>query len=158
MTETEIIGKPYETDDHQHYGNKVLKQYQYVRSMVRDPEEPDTFTRLSPDLLSMMLTELTAYYETAAMWLADEKLHLADLKLAREFKFNDTYLMYKQRKSETNETSRVHAKMICHADDEIINKAQHTYDRVTAWRKAVGRWIDTARTQLSYEKTMANFS
>jgi hypothetical protein len=150
----EIMKKPYETSQHTDYGRTVLRQYNYVHKTFRDPEDPDTFARLDPDTLSMSLMELTAIYESLSKWIADEKLHVADMKTARDFKFADLYLQYKKRKSETNETARMQAKMACTEDDERINKVTHDYDLVTAWKKSVGRYHDAVRSQLSYEKSM----
>lgn len=154
----EIMQRAYDTTQHQGYAREVLNQYNYIHKTLRNEKDPDSFSRLDGDTLSMVLTELTAYYETAQKWLADEKLHLDDLKLARQFKYNDMYLQFKQRKSETNETARVQAQMLCHKEDEELNLVQHNYNRVTAWKKALGRWIDTCRTQLSWEKTIGNFT
>lgn len=154
----EIVQKAYVTSQHQNYAREVMAQYNFVHRTLRNEKDPDSFARLDGDTLVMILTELTAYYETSKKWLADEKLHLDDLKLARQFKFNDMYLQFKQRKSETNETARVQAQMLCYKEDEELNSVQHNYNRVTAWDKAVGRWIDTCRSQLSYEKTMGNFN
>lgn len=153
----EVMEKAYETSQHQSFGDELKSQYTYVHRTLRDPKDPHAFQRLAPDTLSMLLTELTAYYESVGMWLADEKLRLSDLKLQREWKYNDLYLEQKQRKSETNETARVRAKMACHQDDLDINKATHSYEWVVAWKKALGRWIDTSRSQLSYEKSMTQF-
>lgn len=153
----EIMEKPYLTSQHVTFDKEVVKQWNYIHRIVRNEKDPDAFAKLDGDTLSLLLTELTAYYESAGKWLVDEKLHLNDLKLARQFKFNDLYLSYVHRKSETNGTAKIQAQMLCHTDDQEINDATHIYEKVFAWKKAVGRWIDTSRSQLSYEKSMTQF-
>jgi hypothetical protein len=154
----EVFDKPYQMPKHINYGTEIMKQLKYVRGTLKDPEDPDRFARLSGDTLSMVLMELTAMYESLSKWLADEKLHVADLKTEMDFKFADQYIMYKNRKSETNETARMQAKMACVEDERHLNKTKHTYDKVTAWKKSIGRYHDAVRSQLSYEKSMGTMS
>lgn len=152
----EIVDKVYQTSQHQEVARIVLKQWKYVHDTIKDEKDPDMFARLDGDTLSLMLMELTVMYESLSKWLADEKLHVADLKTALDFKFADTYITFKRRKSETNETARMQAKMACTEDEQELNSVKHDFDRVTAWKKAVGRYHDTVRSQLSYTKTMAS--
>lgn len=149
---------PYETQQHNDIAKIIMKQWSFVHATLRDEKDPDSFARLSGDGLSLLLMELTAMYESLSKWLADEKLHIADLKTAMDFKFADEYITYKRRKSETNETARMQAKMSCNEDEKELNQVKHNYDRVEAWKKAVGRYHDAVRSQLSYEKQMGGMS
>lgn len=153
-TTGEVFDKAYEMPAHKDIAREIYKQVKYVHDTIKSPDDPDKFARLSPDTLSMVLMELTGMYESLSKWLADEKLHVADLKSALEFKFADVYVMFKRRKSETNETARMQAKMACYEDQQILDKVKHDYDRVTGWKKSVGRYHDAVRSQLSYEKSM----
>lgn len=154
----EVFDKVYLMPEHQNIGNVVYKQWKYVHETLRDEKDPDAFARLSGDSLSLLLMELTAMYESLSKWLADEKLHVADLKNALDFKFADTYVKFKNRQSETNETARMQAKMACFDDEDELAQVKHNYDRVEAWKKAIGRYHDAVRSQLSYEKQLSGMS
>ena|SRR3990167_4292770 len=154
----EVFDKVYLMPQHINYGGEILKQLKYVRDTLKNENEPDKFARLDPDTLSMALMELTAIYESLSKWLADEKLHIADLKTELDFKFADCYIMYKNRKSETNETARMQAKMACIEEQRNLDKTKHSYDKVLGWKKSIGRYHDAVRSQLSYEKSMGDRS
>lgn len=156
--EGEIQKKPYEADKHLLVGNEVLRQYNFVHQHIRMNNEGDILSDHSPDALVKILLYLTGFYEYLSSWLADEKLRVADLKTSLDFKFSDQYLLYKQRQSETNETARMQAKMACVEDQAALDKAKHSYDKVEAWKKTVGRYHDAVRSQLSYEKSIAEKS
>lgn len=151
----EVMDKPYLTTQHNGIAKVILEQWRYVHKTLRDEKDPDAFARLSGDVLSMLMIELAGMYESLSKWLADEKLHIADLKTALDFKFADEYIAYKSRRSETNETARMRAKMACNKDEVHLNQVKHDYDRVEVWKKSVGRYHDSVRSQLSYEKQLS---
>jgi hypothetical protein len=135
--------------------NIVSGQMQYVRENLRDQADLDKFARLSGDELSMCLMELTGMYESLSKWLADEKLHLADLKTALELKFSRHYVALKKQGS-TNETARVWKQRIhCSEDQKELDQYKHGYDVIESWKKSIGRYADAVRSQLSYEKQMS---
>lgn len=152
--ETGVILAAYETPSHLSIKLLVGAQMEYVNETFRDPDDPDKFARLSGDTLSMVLMELTATYESLSKWLADEKLHLADLKTALELKFADEYLRARKL-HDTNETSRMKAKLACADDYKELDIYRHGYDVIESWKKSIGRYHDAVRSQLSYEKQMA---
>lgn len=158
MSQQDIVKKSYERDDHNKIGNIILGQLDYIKDTFRDEEDPDRFARLPGEVLSMALMELTAMYESLSKWIADEKLHVADTKTAYDLKFADRYCELKQMKSETNETARMKARLMCGEDEKKMNKIRNDYDKVEAWKKVIGRYHDAVRSQLSYEKQMGGMS
>lgn len=155
--ETGEILRPYETKSHLDIKNIVGRQIKYVHETLKDESDPDKFARLSPDVLSMVLMELTAMYESLSKWLADEKLHVADLKTALELKLAEKYCDLKLQ-GETNETARMKAKIFCSDDDMEFNRFKHGYAVVESWKKSIARYHDAVRSQLSYEKSMGMMS
>lgn len=149
--------KPYEVKSHLAIKKTVERQLGYINTHLRNPEDPDAFARLSPDVLSNMLLDLAGMYEYLSGWLANEKLHISDLKTAYDLKFAETYVELKEG-GETNETARMKAKIECVYDQDEINKFKHGYDVIEAWKKSIGRYHDSVRSQLSYEKSMHSIS
>lgn len=144
--------KPYKTEEHLSFGGELVAQQRYVRQMLRDPEDPNAFAKLSPESIIDVLDHLSAYYDRLGAWLANQQLWLSDLKTARELKFAQKYLEWKRKKGETNETARMEAKIAVNDLDVGIDKCRHVFDTVMAWKKSIGRYHDAARSQLSYEK------
>jgi hypothetical protein len=155
--ETGEVVKPYETPEHLDIKKIIQEQIDYVNSTIRD-KNGEKIARLDGDTLSMVLMELTAMYESLSRWLADEKLHIADLKTALELKFADTYCDIKKINSETNETARMKAKIICGDDQKELDRHKHGWDVIEAWKKSIGRYHDAVRSQLSYEKSLGHMS
>lgn len=155
--ETGEILKPYQTRSHLDIKNIVARQIKYVHETLKDESDPDKFARLHPDTLSMVLLELTAMYESLSKWLADEKLHIADLKTFLELKFSGRYCLLKS-KGETNETARMKSKQFCSEDELEVNRYKHGYDVIESWKKTIARYHDAVRSQLSYEKSMIGMS
>lgn len=154
----EVIAiKPYETEEHKEIKKEVAQQIAYVHKTLKDDENPGQLARLDGDTLSMVLMELTAYYEYLHSWLANEKLHLSDLKSTYEIKFANEYITLKDRGT-TNETARMKAKLACQQEAEDINRYKHGIDVITAWGKSIARYHDSVRSQLSWEKTMGGMS
>lgn len=156
--ETGEVVKSYETPEHKNIKVIIEQQVKYVHDTLKEKNDPDKFAKLSPDSLSMVLMELTAMYESLSKWLADEKLHVADLKTARQIKFANHYCVLKAKRGETNETSRMKAQIHCQEYDEEINMYKHGYDVIEAWKKSIARYHDAVRSQLSYEKSMFGMS
>lgn len=95
------IVKPYETPEHLKIKDVIKQQIEFVNRNIKDARG-EKISRLNGDNLSKVLMELTAMYETLSMWLADEKLHIADLKTANELKFANEYVSYKNQEGETS--------------------------------------------------------
>lgn len=144
--------KPYRSDEHLGFGGELVAQQRYVRSTLRDPEDPNAFAKLSPDQIIDVLDHLSAYYDRLGAWLANQQLWLSDLKTQRQLKFAELYLEWKRKKGETNETARMEAQIRVNPLDVGIDKCKHQLDTVMAWKKSIGRYHDAARSQLSYEK------
>lgn len=144
--------KPYRSEEHLGFGSELVRQQRYVRQTLRDPEDPNAFAKLSPDQIIEVLDHLSAYYDRLGAWLANQTLWVSDLKTARELKFAQKYLEWKRKQGETNETARMEAKIAVHELDVGIDKCKGHLDTVLAWKKAIGRYHDAARSQLSYEK------
>lgn len=155
--ETGEVVKPYETPEHKDILKVINRQVAYVRANIKD-EEQEKIAKLSGDALVEVLMTLTGYYEELGRWLADEKLHLADLKTALELKFANRYCELKQIDSETNETARMKAKVICSDDQKELDQNKHAWDVIEAWKKAIGRYHDAVRSQLSYEKSLSQMT
>lgn len=156
--DTGEVMKRYELPAHAEIKNAVNKQFSFIKRNFKDPKDPDKFARLDGDSLSMVLMELTGMYEYLGKWLADEKLHLADMKTAYDIKFANRYCELKALKSETNETARMKSTLICADDQDEINQHKHGYNIIEAWKKSIGRYHDATRSQLSYEKSLSFIS
>lgn len=144
--------KPYRSEEHLGFGGELVAQQRYIRKMLRDPEDPNTFANLSPEQIIDLLDHLSAYYDRLGAWLANQTLWHSDLKTARQLKFAQLYLKWKRTKGETNETARMEATIAVHELDVGIDKCKGHLDTVGAWKKSIGRYHDGARSQLSYEK------
>lgn len=155
--ETGEVIKPYETKEHKEILKVINRQVAYVRANIKDDDQ-EKIARLSGDALVEVLMTLTGYYEELGKWLADEKLHLADLKSALEIKFAQEYLKTKRIQAETNETARMKAKILCEQDQAELDENKHAVDVIDAWKKAVGRYHDAVRSQLSYEKSLSQMT
>lgn len=155
--ETGEYVKPYETPEHNDILKVINRQVAYVRANIKDGEQ-EKIARLSGDALVQVLMTLTGYYEELGKWLADEKLHLADLKTTLDLKMANAYCDLKKVNSETNETARMKAKIMCGDDQKAIDQNKHAWDVIEAWKKAVGRYHDAVRSQLSYEKSLSQMT
>lgn len=147
--------KPYKNEQHLAFGNEIVAQQRYVRTTLRDPEDPNAFAKLSPENIMEVLDHLSAYYDRLGAWLANQQLWLSDLKTQRELRFAEEYLKWKRKKGETNETARMEAKLAVGDLDKGIDKCKHIFDTVMAWKKSIGRYHDAARSSLSWEKQSA---
>lgn len=152
------IMKRYELSAHAEIKKEITKQVNFIIRNFKDPQDPDKFARLDGDTLSMVLMELTGMYEYLGKWLADEKLHIADMETDYDIKFANRYCELKALKSETNETARMKSMLICGDDKKEINQHKHGYNIIEAWKKSVGRYHDAVRSQLSYEKHLSFIS
>lgn len=152
-TTGEILpAKAYRTEDHLSFGGELLAQQAYVRDTVRDPDHPDAFAKMTPEQIIDFLDHLSAYYERLGNWIANQTLWHSDLKTQLELKYAQSYLEWKRKKGETNETARMEAKLATNHLSVGIDKCKHQLDTVVAWKKSIGRYHDAARSQLSYEK------
>lgn len=156
-TETGEILKPYETPEHLAIMKVITRQVKYVRENIKDGDT-EKISRHSGDVLVDILMVLTGYYEELSFWIANERLHIADLKTASDLKFSREYLAYKQEEKETNETARMKAKLACEKDQSNLDENKHALDVIDAWKKAIGRYHDAVRSQLSYEKSLSQMS
>lgn len=156
--ETGEVLKPYETPEHKNILKVINRQVAYVRANIKDEEGNELLSGKSGDVLMEHLIVLTGYYEELGKWLADEKLHLDDLKTALELKFSQEYIKQKQVQAETNETARMKAKIFCADDQREVDQNKHAWNVIEAWKKAVGRYHDTVRSQVSYEKSLSQMS
>ena len=152
----EVI-KPYETPEHKEIMKVITRQVKYVRENIKDDED-EKISRHSGDVLVDILMVLTGYYEELSFWLANEKLHIADLKTALELKMAKEYLAWKAEEKQTNETARMNAKVACESDQKEYDENKHAWDVIEAWKKSIGRYHDAVRSQLSYEKSLSQMS
>lgn len=157
VKETGEVVKPYETQEHTNILKVINRQVAYVKNNIKDGEQ-EKIARLSGDALVEILMTLTAYYEELGKWLADEKLHLADMKTTFELKFSQEYIKQKQIEAETNETARMKAKIFCTDNQKELDQNKHAWDVIEAWKKAIGRYHDAVRSQLSYEKSLSQMT
>jgi hypothetical protein len=155
--ETGEIIKPYDTKEHKEIMKVIARQVAYVRANIKDDDQ-EKIAGLSGDGLVEVLMTLTGYYEELGKWLADEKLHMADMRTALDIKFAQEYIKQKQLKSETNETARMKAKIYCAEDQIEVDENKHAVDVIEAWKKAIGRYHDAVRSQLSYEKSLSQMT
>ncbi len=144
--------KPYRSEAHLGFGKTLATYQKYIATTLRDTDDTTLFSKMSPDTLSIVLGELTAMYESLSMFLANQKLWVSDLKTMRQLKFAKQYLAHKAL--HTNETARYKATIDCEEEDKGIDKAQHVYNTVEAFKKSTGRYHDAVRSQLSYEKSI----
>jgi hypothetical protein len=155
--ETGEVIKPYETPEHKAIMQVITRQVKYVRANIKDGDE-EKLSRLNGDVLVNILMVLTGYYEELGYWLANEKLHIADLKTALDLKFAKEYIAWKNEEKQTNETARMNAKIACENDQRDYDENKHAWDVIEAWKKAIGRYHDAVRSQLSYEKSLSQMS
>lgn len=155
--ETGEIVKPYDTPEHLAVMKIITKQVKYVRNNIKDGDE-EKISRHNGDMLVDILMQLTGYYEELSFWLANEKLHIADLKTALDLKFAKEYIAFKAEEKQTNETARMNAKLSCAEDQETFDQNKHAADVIDAWKKAIGRYHDAIRSQLSYEKSLSQMT
>ena len=155
--ETGEIVKRYDTPEHNNILKVINRQVRYVRENVKDGDVQKIAGK-SGDVLVEILMNLTGYYEELGTWLADEKLHLADLKTALDLKKAKEYIAYKAEEGETNETARMKAMIAVAEDQEQLDQNKHAADVIEAWKKAVGRYHDAVRSQLSYEKSLSQMT
>ena len=149
--------KPYDVKSHLSIKKVIERQLGYINKNLKSPDDPQMFARLTPDQLSNMLLDLAGMYEYLSNWLATEKLHIADLKTGYDIKYTEFYCDLKD-KGMTNETARMKTKLECIPDQDEINMFKHGYDIIEAWKKSIGRYHDSVRSQLSYEKSMSSIS
>ncbi len=155
--ETGEIIKRYETKAHNDVMRVITRQVKYVRDNVKDGDVQKIAGK-SGDVLVEILMNLTGYYEELGTWLADEKLHLADLKTALDLKKANEYIAVKAEEGETNETARMKAMIACAKDQEELDQNKHAWDVIESWKKAIGRYHDAVRSQLSYEKSLSQMT
>lgn len=151
------ILKPYETKRHKDVLRVIKRQVEYVRANIKDGDEQKIAGK-SGDVLVEILMVLTGYYEELGKWLADEKLHLADLKTALDLKKAEEYVAYKSEEGETNETARMKALMAVGNQQKELDQNKHAWDVIDSWKKAIGRYHDAVRSQLSYEKSLSQMN
>lgn len=155
--ETGEVVKPYETPEHTAIMKVITRQVTYVRTYIKDDED-EKISRHNGDTLVDILMTLTGYYEELSFWLANEKLHVADLKTSLELKFAKEYIEFKSEEKQTNETARMNAKIACENDQKNLDENKHAWDVIEAWKKSIGRYHDAVRSQLSYEKQLSHMS
>lgn len=156
--ETGEVVKPYETKEHNDFGRVMLRQTSFIHNNVRKEDGTELLSGKNGDALVEIMLILVGFYEELGRWLADERLHLADMKTSLEIEFAQEYIKQKQLKSETNETARMKAKIFCQESQEAVDKARHTWDRVENWKKYIGRSHDSVRSQLGWEKSLAHMT
>lgn len=154
----EIEDKPYRSEAHLGFGKTLATYQRYIADTLRNPDDPDSFARMSPDTLTLVLAELSAMYESLSAFLANQKLWIADLKTSRQLKFARQYMEYKRLKGHTNETARMQAILDCEVEDRGIDKAQHVFNVTDALKKSIVHYHDAVRSTLSYEKSLGNMS
>lgn len=109
------------------------------------------------DVLALMLDELTAYYESLATWLAKQRAALDTAKTEYEIQFATTY-MAKKEANQTNETARHMAKLETIDKKREIDRLRKAWLLIEALKKSIAHYIDSIRSQLSYEKQMQQYS
>lgn len=155
-TTGEIV-KPYDTPEHLGIMKVITRQVKFVRDNIKDGDT-EKISGQSGDVLVNTLMTLTGYYEELSYWLANEKLHVAELKTALDLKFAAEYIALKKEEGQTNETARMNARIACKEDQEAFDENKHAWDVIEAWKKAIGRYHDAVRSQLSYEKSLSQMN
>lgn len=150
------IMKPYETPEHQAILKEINRQVKFVRQNVYDDEKKKNMLEgQSGDNMIEIMTILISFYEMLGRWCADERLHVADMKLDFNEKFANTYINIKKESQETNETARMRAQVACAKDQKAIEEAKHALERIDRWRKAIHSYWETVRSALGHEKSLA---
>lgn len=156
--ETGEYVKPYETPEHLAILKTINQQVAFVRNNVMSEDGKNLLSGKGGDTLVEILMILTGYYEVLGTWVSNEKLHVNELKSALEIKFANAYCDLKAVTSETNETARMKAKVMCQKQQEELDKNKHALDVIEKWGKAIGRYHDSTRSALGYEKSLASIS
>ena len=152
--ETGEVLKPYETKEHLAILTEVNKQVRFVRNNIIDESGNNLLAGKSGDALVEMLLMLAGYYEILGRWVSDERLHVNELKTSLDIKFANTYCDLKKVDSETNETARMKAKVMCQDQQRELDQNKHALEVIEKWRKAIGRYHDSTRSALGYEKSL----
>lgn len=151
------VMKPYNTPEHRDFLKVVNRQVAFIKANIRDGDQ-EKISGASGDVLVDYLMTLVGYYEELGRWLANEKLHLADLKLSVDLKFANEYIAWKQEEKETNETARMRAKIACGQDQTELDENRHAYDVLTKYEKYISKLHESIRSQLSYEKSLSQMT
>jgi hypothetical protein len=158
IKETGEIVKPYDTPEHGKILYAINRHVNFIKKNIKDESGTNLLKGKGGDELSDIMVILVGYYEEIGNWLADEKLHIDDLKTALDLKFADEYLAYKAEEGETNETARMKAKKACADDQRDLDINKHAWGKIEAHKKSMGRYHDSVRSLLGYEKTLAYMS
>lgn len=150
----EITIKPYETAKHLAIDVQLSEIHDYIDSTLK---EDNRIARLDGGVLALALSEITAYYESLSEWLAHQRFKINDLKTAYDLGLAGCYVRYKNA-GETDSTAKMLAKIDVGDQEDIINKEKHLFDVVEAVKKTLGRYHDSVRSQLSYEKQQEAFN
>lgn len=156
--ETGEYVKPYETPEHLDILKTINTQVKFVRNNIMSEDGKNLLSGKGGDALVEMLMILSGYYEVLGKWVSDERLHVNDMKSALEIKFANAYCDIKKVNSETNETARMKAKIICQELQNELDQNKHALDVIEKWSKAIGRYHDSTRSALGYEKSLASIS
>lgn len=151
------ILKPYESEEHKRI-KKTCEEYLIFIHDVLKGGDTTKISRLNGDTLSEAMMTLAGYYDYFGSWLSDERLHLTELKDELDEKFATEYLAFKGEEGETNETARMKATLACKQLKEAHRNHKNGYDYVEAKRKSAGRYHDTVRSQLGYEKSLTQMT
>lgn len=149
--------KPYELPAHKKVKTEIERQIKFVNTYIKD-SNGEKISNLSGDNLVSCMYQLAAMYEYLGTWLANERLNVDDLKSVLELKIANEYISFKQEEKETNETARMKAKIACQSQQEALDAHRHGYAVVETWKKSIGRYHDSVRSQLSYEKSLASMN
>lgn len=156
--ETGEYVKPYETPEHLAILKTINTQVKFVRNNIMSEDGKNLLSGRSGDALVEILMILSGYYEILGKWVSDERLHVNELKSTLEIKFANAYCDLKTVTSETNETARMKAKVMCQEQQKTLDQNKHALDVIEKWGKAIGRYHDSTRSALGYEKSLASVS
>lgn len=140
------VWKEFEGEYEEDFWNYILQILNYLATNFNTDEVK------TPETMSFMLDELASMYENLASWSAKRKSEINTLEAKYDVQKAEQYIAYKE-KGETNETARERSKLYTKDLKQEILRAKKASYMIDALRKAVARYLDGTRSQLSLSKT-----
>lgn len=145
------LWREYESEYDKEFFQFVLQVLMFITKHIGQGELH------SGDTLALILDELTAYYESLAVWLAKQRAAIDTAKTEYDVQHANIYLAYKE-KGRTDGTSKELAKIETIDKKREIDQLRKSFLLIEALKKSIAHYIDSTRSQLSYEKQQQQYS
>lgn len=143
------------------FHQEIARQEVFIKQFIKDKSDLDKINRMNGDMLAYILIELTAMYEYLGSWLADYNAAIQDFKQALNDTYSATFLELRKetdgKKITVEEAKHKASLSVSDQRDQLIHM-RHKYEKTLAWKKSISKYIDAVRSQLSYEKSLADLT